>query len=203
MWVWHVNQEWNSKVSGGQTIRERRACDWLPRVPSLLRRESARVLLLRRYQQRHLVLQALCPPTAAEWLTSPSQMIAAIRRTSGFPSSSASSKFRPCIVDTHVFVRMLARITAAAHRITNAHSHLYTHSRNYMSTHTSWHLSHTYTSGKYIAIDMLSNVTQHIKFLTQHIIVSQSLDNIWKNLDNIWHVFDNIDMLCNYYTTYT
>jgi len=28
------------------------------------------------------------------------------------------------------------------------------------------------TSEKYIAIHMLSNFTQHIKFLTQHIIVS-------------------------------
>jgi len=58
-------------------------------------------------------------------------------------------------------------------------------------------------SEKYITIHMLSNFAQHIKFLTHHIIVLHSLDNIWKFPDNIWHVFDNIDMLCNYYTTYT
>ena len=40
-------------------------------------------------------------------------------------------------------------------------------------------------SEKYIAIHMLSNCAQHIKFLTQHIIVFHSLDNIWKNLDNV------------------
>ena len=58
-------------------------------------------------------------------------------------------------------------------------------------------------SEKYIAIHMLSNFAQHIKFLTQHIIVLHSLDNIWKFPDNVWHVFDNIDLLCNYHTTYT
>ena len=61
----------------------------------------------------------------------------------------------------------------------------------------------TAASEKYIAIHMLSNFAQHIKFLTQHIIVLHSLDNIRKFSDNIWHVFDNIDMLCNYYTSYT
>jgi len=33
-------------------------------------------------------------------------------------------------------------------------------------------------SGKYIAIQMLSNFTQHIKFLTHYIIVLQFLDKI-------------------------
>ena len=62
------------------------------------------------------------------------------------------------------------------------------------------HDNHLKNTLQFICCLILHNIS---KFLTQHIIVLHSLDNIWKFPDNVWLVFDNNDMLCNYYTTCT
>ena len=60
-------------------------------------------------------------------------------------------------------------------------------------------------SEKYIAIHMLSNFTQHIKFLTHHIIVLQSLDNFHTTYDmyltTLIYCVIITQHICNSYTT--